>query len=155
MAAVLSTNYSAQHLALTRGPGRGVSAPTAAAVLRIMSDKASMPVGVIATATDYVRFMRVPSGAIIYPSLSYLSTNHTATIAGKLQLVPIDGTAITQEIATVVANLEATETTSIPDVADDVVVAKDCWVQFVPAADTTIATTAKDIRLRLAYGQTY
>ena len=64
-APVLSTNHAAQLLALTKGPGRGVAAPTAAANLRIMSDKASMPVGApsIATATDYVRFMRVPAGA--------------------------------------------------------------------------------------------
>ncbi len=116
-----------------------------------------MPVGApsIATATDYIRFGKIPKGSRIIPSMCLLSSNHTATIAGKLQLVPLDGSAITQEIASVVVNLEATETTSVPDVADDVIVAKDCWIQFVPAADLTIATTDKDIRARIVYGQTY
>lgn len=156
MANVLSANYSAQLLALSKGPGRGVAAPTSGGNLRFLTDKASIPVGApaVATATDYIRFMKLPKGAVIHRNLCYLSTNHTATIAGKLQLVPLDGSAV-QEITGVTANLEATETTSVPDAADDVVVAADSWVQFVPGSDLTIASTAKDLWLRIGFSQTY
>lgn len=152
MANVLSLVAAAQLLALTKGPHRGPASQVSN--LRILDDKASVPVGApaVATATDYIRFGRIPAGSVIVPSLSLLSTNHTATIAGKLQLVPIDGVGSVQEIASVVVNLETTETTSIPDVADSLVVAKDSWIQFVPAADLTIASTAKDIRARIVYG---
>lgn len=151
-APVLSTIAAAQLLALSKGPHRGPASQISN--LRILDDKASVPVGApsVATATDYIRFGKIPAGSVIVPSLSLLSTNHTATISGKLQLVPIDGVGTTQEIASVVVNLEASETTSIPDVADSLVVTKDSWIQFVPASDLTIATTAKDIRARIVYG---
>lgn len=155
MPPVISTIVTAQNNAIAKGAGQGSHAPLSAANLKILSDKASMPVGVIVAATDYVRFGKIPKGAVIYPNLSLLSSNHTATIAGKFQLVPVDGSAVAQEIPGVVANLEATEATSIPDVANDTVVERTSWIQFVPTADTTIASTAKDIRLRLVYGQTY
>ena len=154
MAIVLSATNALQVQALAKGPGRGAHAPQSAANMKMLSDKAVMPVGTILAASEYVRFGKVPKGSVIYANDSLLTTNHTATIAGKLQFVPLDGSAV-QEITGVVANLEATETTSIPDAADDLVVAKDSWVQFVPGADTTIASTAKNLWLRLAYGQTY
>lgn len=150
MANVLSTIAALEAQALIKGPHRGSSAlPTH---LRILDDKASVPVGAPAvTSAQYVRFGKIPAGSKIVPSLSLLSTNHTATVAGKLQLVPLDGSAV-QEITGVTVNLEATETTSIPDVADSLVVAKDSWIQFVPTSDLTIASTAKDIRARIVYG---
>lgn len=168
-AVVLSSNYSAQLLALTKGPGRGVAAPIAVANLRFLSDFASMPVGAPSiTTTEYIRFMKVPKGAIIYPPLVRLSSDHTATIAGKLVLVPIDGTGSNQEITGCTVHRELlyvaasgnSETlsfdhSSVPDVAADVVVAEDSWVQFVPDSDLTIASTAKTIRIRMAFGQTY
>lgn len=151
-ASVLSTIATAQTLALSKGPHRGPASQISN--LRILDDKASVPVGApsVATATDYIRFGKIPAGSVIVPSLSLLSSNHTATISGKLQLVPLDGVSTTQEIASVVVNLETSETTSIPDVADSLVVAKDSWIQFVPASDLTIASTAKDIRARIVYG---
>ena len=150
MANVLSTIATLETDALLKGPARGSSALPSR--LRILDDKASIPVGAPAVTTaQYVRFGRIPAGAKIVPSLSLLSTNHTATIAGKLQLVPLDGSAV-QEITGVTVNLEATETTCIPDVADSLVVAKDSWIQFVPGSDLTIASTAKDIRARIVYG---
>ncbi len=153
MASALSTIATALAAALIKGPlfgNSGISTPTA---LKVLSEKVSVPVGApsVLTATDYIRFGIVPKGARIIPSMSLLSTDHTATVAGKLQLVPITGVGSNQDIAGVVANLEATETTSFPDVADDTVAAVDSWVQFIPAADLTIATTAKIFRLRLAY----
>lgn len=154
MSNVLTALATALTAALSKGPlfgNSGVSTPTA---LHVLSESASMPVGDL-LSSEYVRFGIVPKGARIIRSMSYLSTNHGSTIAGKLQLVPIDGTGTTQEITGVTANLEATEATSIPDVADDVTVAEDSWVQFVPTSTTTIASTAKDIRLRLAYGLPY
>ena len=152
MPAVLSTIAAAQLLALSRGPHRGPASQVSN--LCILDDKASVPVGApaITAATDYVRFGRMPAGSVIIPSLSWLSTDHTATIAGKLQLVPLDGSAV-QEITGVTVNLEATESSSLPDVADSLVVAKDSWIQLVPTSDLTIATTAKAIRARIAYAK--
>jgi hypothetical protein len=145
----------AQEVALTRGPGRGSSAPDGVSNLRILSDVASVPVGTFAT-TEYARFGRIPKGARIYRSLgSYISTDHSAAISGTLQLVPINGGAPVTLISGVVANVEATETTSIPDCADDVKVDFDGFVQFVPSSNTTIASTPKKIWLRLVYGQSY
>jgi len=141
---------TAQALALVKGPVFGSNGVATPSNLKVLSEKIALAVGVLLT-TEYIRFGIVPKGARIIPSLSLLSSNHSATVAGKLVLVPVDGTGSNQEITTVVANLEATETTSIPDVADDLTVAEDSWVQFQPTADTTIATTAKDFRLRLAY----
>lgn len=148
-----STIYTAQTVAVQKGAGRGSHSPQSAANLRIFSDRVVLPIGVLGN-TEYARFGKVPQGAVIYPTLSALSTSHTANIAGKLQLVPLDGSAV-QEIAGVSANVEATTTTSIPSLGTDITVAKTSWVQFVPAANTTIATTDKDLRLRLVYGQTY
>jgi hypothetical protein len=157
MASVLTTLATALAAALIKGPVFGNSGVTTPTVLHVLSESASLPVGApsVATATDYVRFGIIPKGARIIRSLSYLSSNHTATVSGKLQFAPVDGVGTTQEIATVVANLETTETTSVPDVADEVVLTEDCWVQWVPGADLTIATTAKDFRLRLAYALPY
>ncbi len=152
MAIILSTNYSKQLLALDRGPGRGVAAPVALSDLQVMSDKVALPIATITAATDYVRLMKVPKGAIIYASLSKLVTDHSAAIAGKLQFVPIDGIGSTQDLTGVTANIAATTATSFTEIADDFVVAKDSWVQFVPTADTAIATTVKYLKLHLAFG---
>ncbi|MCU0751540.1 MAG: hypothetical protein MUC40_00650 [Akkermansiaceae bacterium] len=160
MANVLSTVAALEAVALVKGPHRGSSAlPTH---LRILDDKASVPVGAPAvTSAQYIRFGRIPAGSKIAPNLSVLSTDHTAAIAGKLQLVPIDGIGTTQEITGVTVLLEDTavsgnaetpDITSIPDVADSLVVAKDSWIQFVPTSDLTIASTAKAIRARIVYG---
>lgn len=150
---VTSAIATAQTTALAKGAGRGSHSPQSAANLRILSDKVVLPLGVLAN-TEYARFGKIPQGAVIYPTLSMLSTNHTANIAGKLQLVPLDGSAV-QDINGVSANQEATTTTSIASLAADITVAKTSWVQFVPTSGTTIATTEKDLRLRLVYGQTY
>jgi hypothetical protein len=157
MSSVLSTLATTLATALIKGPvfgDSGVATPTA---LHVLSESASIPVGApsVVSATDYVRFGIIPKGARIIRSLSYLSSDHTATVSGKLQFAPVDGVGTTQEIATVVANIEATETTSVPDAAAEVTLTEDCWVQWVPAADLTIATTAKVFRLRLSYALPY
>lgn len=159
MANVLSTIAALEAQALIKGPHRGSSAlPTH---LRILDDKASVPVGAPAvTSAQYVRFGKIPAGSKIAPNLSVLSTNHTAAIAGKLQLVPLDGSAVQEitgvtvllEDTAVSGNAETPDITSVPDVADSLVVAKDSWIQFVPTSDLTIASTAKDIRARIVYG---
>lgn len=148
-----STIYNAQTTGVQKGVSRGSHSPQSGANLRIFSDKVVLPVGLLGN-TEYARFGKVPQGAVIYPTLSMLSTTHTANIPGKLQLVPLDGSAV-QDIAGVSANMEATTTTSIPSLGADVTVAKTSWVQFIPTSSTTIATTDKELRLRLVYGQTY
>lgn len=157
---VLSTIATAQTLALSKGPHRGPASQISN--LRILDDKASVPVGApsVATATDYIRFGRIPAGSKICAPMCHLSTDHSAAIPGKLQLVPIDGVGTTHEITGVTVLLENTavsgnaETpviTSVPDVADSLVVTKDSWIQFVPTSDLTIASTAKSIWARIAY----
>jgi hypothetical protein len=141
---------TAQANALVKGPVVGSNGIATPSNLKVLSEKIALAVGVLTTA-EFIRFGIVPKGARIIPNMSLISSNHSATVAGKLVFVPVDGTGSNQEITGVVANLEATETTSIPDVADDLTVAEDSWVQFMPGADTTIASTAKDFRLRLAY----
>lgn len=165
-ASVISSLAIAQALALTRGTSAGA---TNSQSLRVLDDKATLPVGApsVATATDYIRFGKLPKGANIIPHLSRLTTDHTAAIAGKLQLVPLDGGAAV-DIASVTVQVEAlavaasgnSETLSIEngsvlDNIDSVNVASDSWIQFVPAGDLTIASTAKVIRARIVYGQIY
>ncbi|RYZ15734.1 MAG: hypothetical protein EOO70_06125 [Myxococcaceae bacterium] len=148
-----STIALAQAAALTKGAGRGSHSPLSAANLRVLSDRVPLQVGVFAM-TEYARFGKVPQGAVIYPTLSMLSTTHTAQIAGKFQLVPLDGSVV-QDVNGVSANPESTTTTSIASAGPDIPVLKTSWLQFVPAANTTIATIEKELRVRLVYGQTY
>jgi hypothetical protein len=145
----VSTQAALQVLALTKGAGFGPSSKDVMGKLHLLDDKASMAVG-ITLSTEYVGFGYLPKGSKIIPHLSLLTTNHTATIAGKLSLVPLDGTTAT-DITGVVINLAATETTCIPDEVDSVTLTKDSWVRFFPTADTTIATTAKNVWARIAY----
>jgi hypothetical protein len=154
MPIVLSPSATAQANALVKGPNAGSSGPATLGKLAILDEKASCPVGTVAAATDYIRFGKIPAGARLVPSLCLLSTNHTATVAGKLQLVPLDGSAVT-DITGVTVNLEATETTSVPDVADSVNITKDSWIQFIPTSDLVIASTAKDVRARIVLALPY
>lgn len=159
MSNVVSALAAAQLLALSRGPARGAAnGQVNAANLRILSEKATLPVEDL-TSSEYVRFGIIPKGSKIVPSLCCLSSNHSAAIPGKIQLVPLSGATV-QEITGVTVLLENTpvsgnsETpviTSVPDVADDLVVAEDSWVQFVPTSTTTIASTAKTMRARITY----
>lgn len=150
MPSASSTLAAAQALALEKGPVFGSNGVATPSNVKVLSESVSVAVGTFAT-TENARFGIVPKGARILRAGSLLSTTHSATVAGKLVLVPVDGTGSNQEITGVTANLEATETTSIPDAAADVTVAEDSWVQFVPGSDTTIASTAKLFLLRLFY----
>ena len=165
MSAVLSAIATKQALALVKGPIAGSHGPESAAKLYILADKVSVPVGApaIVAATEYMRFGKIPAGAKILAYLSHVSSDHSAAVAGKLQLVPLDGTAATDitgvtallENTAVSGNAETPVTTSVPDVADSVVVTKDSWIQFVPTSDLTIASTAKTFYARIAYAMTY
>ena len=148
-----SAIYTAQTLGVQKGVSKGSHSPQSGANLRVFSDRVVLPVGLLGS-TEYARFGKVPQGAVIYPTLSALSTTHTSAIPGKFQLVPLDGSAV-QEIPGVSANPESTTTTSMASTGVDHTVAKTSWVQFVPTSNTTIATTDKELRLRLVYGQTY
>ena len=106
------------------------------------------------TATDKVRFGMIPAGAKIIPHLTLLSTTHTAAVAGKIYLTPVDGSAASAGIACN-ANIEATEVACMLDNAAAPTTTKACWVDWVPDADLVIASTAKEARLRLAFSQTY
>lgn len=166
-ASVISTVATKQALALVKGPGQGAHGSSSAMHLRLLEDKASIPVGApsMTGGTHYVRFGKVPKGAKIIANLSRLVTDHTATIAGKLSLVPLSG-ATAVDIASVTVQLEAlavahdatsmtVETGSLLDAVDSVVATEDSWVHFIPASDLTIASTAKNIWARIAYGMPY
>ena len=150
MANVVSTIAALQLLALSRGPHRGPVSD--ASKLHLLDDVATAPVGTVATATDSIRFGRIPAGAKIIPFLSRLSSDHSALQAGKLQLVPIDGVGTVQEIASVTVAITAV-TVSFLENAAALTVAKDSWIQFVPAADLVIASTAKPFRARIVYAE--
>lgn len=150
MPIVTSTIAAKIAASLLRGPSVGSHGAESAGKLHVLTDEAVMPVGTIASATEYVRFGKLPAGAKIIRHLSLLSSNHSATVSGKLVLRPLDGSTAV-EITSVVMNLEATETTCIPDVASAVTITTDSYVDFVPAADLTIASTAKTAYLALAY----
>jgi len=148
MSSLKSNIAVAQDLALSRGTGYGVSAPEAAANLRILSDKITLS-GTVAN-TEYVRFGKIPAGAkLIGPLSSLVISTGSTPVAGKVVLVPLDGSAV-QEIASVNLNAEATSVGSFLDAADDVVVARDSWVHFVPGS--ALASTA-DVRARIVYAQ--
>lgn len=150
MAIVISTIAAKIAQALVKGPSAGSHGAESAGKVHILTDTAVMPIGTIAGGTEYVRFGKLPAGAKIIRHLSLLSSNHSATVAGKLTLTPLDGSAGT-DITGVTMNLEATETTCIPDVAAEVTLTKDCYVDFVPTSDLTIASTDKTAYLALAY----
>jgi len=168
MANTVSTIAALQVTAQSKGPGRGSPSPQAAAVLRILDDKATLAIGaplLTAASGEYVKFGKVPKGAIIYPNLIRLTTTHTAEVAGKITLLPLSGAAGT-DIAGVTAKLETlavahdpTSMNVVPDsgldCVDSQVVAEDSWVCFLPTSDLTIASSAKAIWLRLVYGTTY
>lgn len=161
MANVTSDLATAQALALVKGPARGQEA--AVSHLRIMEDSVSLPVGDITTA-QRIRFGSLPQGAKLIASLCSIISTHTADIAGAITLTPVDGSTSTQSIASVTIARESrfvaasgnSETLTIPvgsinEAAASVVLAKECFVDFVPASDTTIASSTKTAYARLVY----
>lgn len=160
-ASVTSPIATAQALALVKGPSAGVSGMAAAPVLRVLDDKATIPVGAPSVSTtDYIRFGMLKKGCKLIPALCRLTTNHTAKIDGNLTLVPLspDGSlqlsvnaTVHLETVAVSGNAENVETGSIPDNADGLVASSDSWVQFSPSSDLTIASTAKTIWARIVY----
>lgn len=155
-ASVVSTIAAKQVLALSKGPNSGASNAATAAPLYLFDDVATLPVGApsIATATDYVRFGKLPAGAKIIPHLSLLTSDHSAAVAGKFYLVPLDGSTVPAALAAI-ANIDSTEVAVMLDNAEITPLAKDSWLQWVPDADLTIASTAKTLRARIGYSMPY
>jgi hypothetical protein len=154
MASLDSVIATKQAAALTKGPNVGSHGVESAAKLRVLDDSVALPVATIATATDRVRFGMIPAGSKIIPHLTLLTTTHTAAVAGKIYLTPIDGSAASTGIACI-ANIEATEVACMLDNAAAPATTKPCWVDWIPDADLAIASTAKAARLRLIYAQAY
>ncbi len=152
MSAYLSEIATAQGLSLTRGAGYGASAPSAAANLRILDDKITLANAAVIGTGDTLQFGKVPAGAKIARNLCLFSTTHsTGDIAGTLSLVPLDGGTV-QAFGAVTFNRETTETTSVADAADSVVVEKDSYVRFVPGGSHTM-TAERYLWARIVYGQ--
>ena len=161
MSSVLSTIATLAAAALVKGPGRGSSAIPSH--LKVLDDVAEVPVAnpaIDVSEGDYIRFGVIPAGAKLCAALSSLVTNHTATIAGKLVLVPLDGSASTEITGVTVllegvaasGNSETLTIKSVPLAADSVSITKDSWIQFIPTSDLVIASSAKKIWARIAYG---
>ena len=149
MANLTSVIALAQAAALIRGPSAGKAGYDSAAALRILDDKATLVVGVTAT-TDVVRFGMIPAGSKIIPNLTQLTSDHGTLAAGKIYLTPLDGSAASAGIACAL-NAEASEIAPMLENADCPAVTKDCWVDWKPDANLTIASTNKSAWLRLVY----
>lgn len=161
MANVTSALATAQALALEKGPHRGQE--SAVSHLRIVTDSVTVPVGDV-TTSQRIRFGSLPKGAKLIPHLCSIISDHSADVSGAITLTPVDGTASTQSISSVVIARESrfvaasgnSETLtipvgSIPEVAGETTLAKECYVDFVPASTLTIASTDKTAYCRLVY----
>ena len=165
----ISVIATLQALALVKGPSAGSPGPQSAATLYLLDDKATLAVDQTVDVSEgqVIRFGKVPKGAKIIANLSRLCTNHTATIPGKISLVPLSGAAAT-DIATVTVALEAlavaasgnsetlsVENGSLLDAADSVSATEESWVVFTPASDVVCATAIKTIWARIVYAMGY
>lgn len=148
MSDIDSTFAALQLLALTKGPHAGASGPQATRPLFICNDKA-VATGTLTTA-QRLRFGVLPAGGRIVPNLSWITSGHTATIAGKIVLRPLDGSAV-QEIASVTITRDAASpAASFLTTSEPPEVEKPCWVEFVPTANTTF-TGSVDVRSRMVF----
>ncbi len=154
MASLTSVVATAQALALVKGPASGPSTLASAAPVWLLDDSVALPVATIATATDKVRFGKIPKGAKIIPHLTLLTTNHTAAVAGKIYLTPLSGAAASAGIACN-ANIDSTEVACMLDNAACPAVTEDCWVEWIPDADLAILSSAKVAYLRLFWAMQY
>lgn len=139
-------------LALVKGPHSGASGAVARRPLRLLDASVVLAVGVITAAGHTIRLGILPKGAKIVPRATELSSSHTADIAGKLIFTPVSGATGTQELTGVSVEINTTPAASIPPTTAAIPeLLEDCWVEFVPTADTTIAATDKTMKARIVY----
>ncbi|MDB6077728.1 MAG: hypothetical protein JWO82_1475 [Akkermansiaceae bacterium] len=143
-----STIATKQSLALTRGPNSGSPGPECERNLCAYSDTltASATLG----TTERLRFGVLHAGGRIEPHLSWITSQHTATIAGSIVLTPTDGSATTTITGVTITRDAATPGASFGTGQDYPVVNKPCFVDFVPTAATTFAGNVA-VRARLVF----
>lgn len=142
-----STIAAKQTLALSRGPTVGSSGLESERNVCTYTDKLTAT-GTLAT-TERLRFGTLYAGGRIMPQLSWITSDHSATIAGSIVLTPTDGSASTT-IAGVTITRDAAPGPSFGTGQDYLVVSKPCFVDFVPNAATTFAGNVT-VRARLVF----
>ena len=137
-----------QEAALIKGPIVGSHGLESGGKLHFIDDKITVPASVLGSG-ERLRFGKLPAGSKLVPGAVTLSSNHSATVAGSINLSPLDGSAATN-VPGVVINLEATTTGSLNDNQDYPIVTKDSWVEFSPTANTTFSGTVV-VRARIGH----
>jgi hypothetical protein len=146
-----STIAEKEELALEKGVSAGPSGLTSRRLVRVLDTQVSLPIGTF-PATGTARFGILPKGAQILRRPTEISTTHGSDIPGKLVFTPVDGSTGTQELTGVSAETTTTPAASIPPTATPApVLEKDCFVEFMPTSDTSIASTVKAMMACIAY----
>lgn len=146
MADYTSTIAAKQTQALVKGPPAGSPGSESARPVHSYQDAAT-PTATVGTS-DRVRFGSLPAGAQIIPGSSWLTSSLT-TFGGKIQLTPLDGSAVTEIASVNVVQEASTAVKSIPTGVDIPVLTKACWVDFVPSASAALSGVT--VRARIEY----
>jgi hypothetical protein len=146
MADYTSTIAGKQLQALVKGPPAGSPGSESARPVHSYQDVVT-PTATLTTA-DRLRFGSLPAGAQIIPGSSWL-TSPLTTFGGKIQLTPLDGSAVTEINSVNVVQEASTAAKSIPSGVEIPVLAKPCWVDFVPSV--SVALSGAPVRARIEY----
>ena len=146
MADYTSTIAAKQTQALVKGPVAGSPGSESARPVHSYQD-AVTPTATVTTA-DRLRFGSLPAGAQIIPGTSFITSSLT-TFGGKIQLTPLDGSAVTEIASVNVVQEVSTAAKSIPTGVEIPVLVKPSWVDFVPSASA--ALSAVTVRARIEY----
>jgi hypothetical protein len=132
--------------AATKGPV-GASGLEAQRPVYCYQDTITTPVGAN-TVVDRLRFGALPAGAQILPHISWITTNNSAAVNGKVVLTPVDGSAVT-EFTGLVVSLDSLPARTLPT-GFDFVLAKESFVDFVPTSAPSVAQNIS-FRARIVY----
>jgi hypothetical protein len=148
MANIISTLAALVATALDKGAIFGPSGLMAQRPVYLLDDKAAAS-GTV-TSAQRIRFGLLPAKGKIIPHLSWITSGHSATIAGKIVLTPTDGSAPVEIAGVTITRDAATPGMSFLTTSEPPIVDKPCHVDFVPTADTTFTGTI-DVRARILY----
>jgi hypothetical protein len=136
--------------AVNKGPV-GASGLEAQRPLYCYQDTITTPAGAN-TVVDRLRFGALPAGAQILPHLTGITTGHSAAVAGKLVITPVDGSAAT-EFTGLTISLDSLPARTLPT-GFDFVIAKESFIDFVPSSAPSVAQNIP-FRARIVYALTH
>lgn len=136
--------------AATRGPV-GASGLESQRPVYCYQDTITTPAGAN-TVVDKLRFGALPAGAQVLPHLSWITTGHSASVAGKVVLTPVDGSAVTEFTGLTVTLDSAPNRTFLT--TQEIVVAKESYLDFVPTAAPSVAQNVA-FRARIVFSLTH